>query len=291
MWVARYSRVDVIPAEVVARAYLRGLVPGRLASSVFWRLAQRDPRIARVTLDACVDISGKRFRLRLPLASRLNWTLLFSAASRSPDGAMLAEFVRRAETANGILDVGANVGLYTYHAAAVGNAPIVGVEPNEVLARNVNANLEANRLQRARVVCAAATDRPGDVTLHVGLDDLVSSVDGSHVNSYGGVATTRLVPGTTIDLLVQTAQLSPDLVKIDVEGHEVAVLRGAEQTLRRFRPIIFLEVRADSAGAVRSLLSRHGYRGRRFCATGLTDEADLAPGEPLGNFLYEPESR
>jgi Methyltransferase FkbM domain len=53
------------------------------------------------------------------------------------------------------------------------------------------------------------------------------------------------IPVRTLDSLREDLGFHPDLVKIDVEGYEIAVLRGASRTLREDRPVLFLEVHPD----------------------------------------------
>lgn len=52
----------------------------------------------------------------------------------------------------------------------------------------------------------------------------------------------------------------PDIVKIDVEGAEVLVLRGAQRLLAECRPLIYIEVCGEPAKEVFSILQQHGYR-------------------------------
>jgi hypothetical protein len=54
------------------------------------------------------------------------------------------------------------------------------------------------------------------------------------------------------------------VMKIDVEGFEVEVLRGAEQTIRGNRPVILVEIAIENLGAAELLLERLGYALRRI---------------------------
>jgi hypothetical protein len=94
-------------------------------------------------------------------------------------------------------------------------------------------------------------------------------------------------------------------VKIDVEGHELAALRGAEQTLRRCRPLVLVEVedrhRPDAVSSVRAFMATMGYEGWFFLDGVLTpidrfdvarhqDPKNLSGGRKLGvyvnNFVF-----
>jgi FkbM family methyltransferase len=278
-------------AEAVARAYAKELLPARLASGLFWRAAQRSPaRVRGKSITATVRFEEASLRLVLPLAHRQNWTILFGQFARSGDSVMLREFVSRARRARGTVDVGANAGLYTYHAAAVSpQVPLLALEPIVELAELLRANLYRNGRAAARVANVAASDMAGEAEFFVADSDEVSSLQSNHVQAYEGSAgSRRLVRTATLDQLVGERGFEHvDLIKIDVEGHELSVLRGATETLRTHRPALFLEVKSANADDARALLHANGYHVRRFDADGLAETDDVQPGDPLANFLCE----
>jgi FkbM family methyltransferase len=71
------------------------------------------------------------------------------------------------------------------------------------------------------------------------------------------------VPVVSIDVLIADEMYRvPDIIKIDVEGNEILVLMGMENTLTNHKPIIICELHThlgDSVEKVKSLLQRHGY--------------------------------
>jgi FkbM family methyltransferase len=203
---------------------------------------------------------------------------------------MLREFVSRARRARGIIDVGANAGLYTYHAAAAApQVPTLSLEPIEELAELLRANLTRNGRAAVRVANVAASDEAGQAEFFVAESDEVSSLESDHVSAYEGNAGTRRVVRTaTLDELVHEYGFEHvDLVKIDVEGHELSVLRGAAETLRTHRPSLLLEVTNENANEARALLGRIGYRLRRLDAAGLAPTDEVPGGHLLANFLCE----
>jgi FkbM family methyltransferase len=90
------------------------------------------------------------------------------------------------------------------------------------------------------------------------------------------------VPVTTLDAVFAEQSRTLNFLKIDVEGHELAVLQGAEQTLKLHRPAILVECEARhrSDGDVRPvfhLLESFGYEGSFFCNGERRPLADFDP--------------
>jgi hypothetical protein len=73
----------------------------------------------------------------------------------------------------------------------------------------------------------------------------------------GGVRSTRLVPTVTLDWLAARFP-APDVLKIDVEGAELAVLAGGAAVLAA-APVLICEVSAQNTAGVSGLLAEHGY--------------------------------
>lgn len=156
-----------------------------------------------------------------------------------------------------ILDIGANIGNHALFFAPHARE-VWAFEPNLRTAAllEVNAVLAPN----VRVFKLGLSDHAGTATLHVPADNL-------------GMAT--LQPGASGHPVACTLQRLDDLpglhanpvvlVKIDVEGHEAAALRGGLQMLQRDRPVVVFEqlaaeVQADGSSATLAVLRAAGYR-------------------------------
>jgi FkbM family methyltransferase len=108
-----------------------------------------------------------------------------------------------------------------------------GIEPNEHNARAARRNLELNGITNCRVIDAAVSDSPGQIMMNRSMNGQISLDKGD----FGR----RPVRAVSIDLL--TGELGPpDVLYIDVEGFECAVLEGAQETLARYAPDCFVEV-------------------------------------------------
>lgn len=156
------------------------------------------------------------------------------------------------------VDVGANVGLYTARmSAAVGpSGRVVALEPVPSTFALLAANTRVMPHENVTLHNAAATDAAGVVGMRVprsaaGLEDHYQS----HLCDDG--ADVRVV-GVRLDDLPLPHPVA--LVKVDAEGHELAVLRGMRRLLERDRPALVVEA-SDAEGAL-AFLAPLGYRMR-----------------------------
>lgn len=157
-----------------------------------------------------------------------------------------------------VFDVGANIGVFTLLQATQG-ARVYSFEPNPESYNRLLRNVTANKLsERVRLFPTALGDARVMGSLHV--------IDGG---TTGGVVTQAkagasvsgvAVPITTLDEVVSTMPgLSIDLLKIDAEGSEAAILRGGERTLDHVQRIILEYHSRDLLHQVREILTRKGF--------------------------------
>ncbi len=169
------------------------------------------------------------------------------------------------------VDVGANLGLYTLHAAGkVGSGGrVIAVEPSGREFERLEANLRLNGLANVTPLRYALSDADGLATLHVSCEDHEGlNTLGGFVHDGVTLAREERVRARRLDdVLAELGVAKVDAVKIDVEGAEWHVLRGAEGMLSASRPIVMIELlekslrlQNSSAAEVLGLLRRHGYR-------------------------------
>jgi FkbM family methyltransferase len=160
------------------------------------------------------------------------------------------------------LDVGANIGTYTLWAAELG-AEVIALEPAADTFRLLKENVALNGYQVTMVQAAA-----GD---HCGTARFTAGLDAANSLALDGPLVTELV---TIDSLIGDRRVAG--MKVDVEGFEIDVLRGAARALAEHRiGLIQVEWNQMSTVAVSSdrrpiadLLTSYGYRLYRPDETG-----------------------
>lgn len=156
-----------------------------------------------------------------------------------PDETVL--IARLLERVDRFIDVGANLGYYTCLALQRG-CGVMAIEPQPRNLRSLYQNLISNGWDRdAEVMPVALADASGLLTLYG-----ASGPSASLLQNWAGYSSKhrQIVSVSTLDHLL-TGRFEGErlLVKIDVEGAELGVLRGAQSTLRRdVRPVWLLEV-------------------------------------------------
>lgn len=140
-----------------------------------------------------------------------------------------------------IADIGANIGWYCAHmAAADPTAHVVAFEPVPSSFSWLRKTIERNGLNNVVAECLAIMDRPGIYEIFV--DPTISGAASAHPTVYIEDSCPVSVDAITLDSYAAEHGLRFDAVKLDVEGGELAVLRGADYVLANHRPMIFLEM-------------------------------------------------
>lgn len=156
-----------------------------------------------------------------------------------------------------VVEAGANIGAHTLPLAhQVGPRGVVyAFEPQRPIYEILCANMALNGRQNVRCRCEAVGDAAGEIIVPSIDYDAEANFSGL---SLGGYQSGERVPVVTIDSLEMPRC---DLIKVDVEGMELAVLRGAAQTIERFHPILYVENdRVESSPALVGHLMASGYR-------------------------------
>lgn len=171
----------------------------------------------------------------------------------------LRRYVRAGDV---VCDVGANKGSYLYWLARwCGDGRLIAFEPQPSLARRLSELCATLRFRNVVVEPKAVYSSSGELELFV--PD--GHQPGASLLCPSGKFTTVHVPVVTLDDYFDE-QVRISAMKIDVEGAELHVLRGAERILRDHRPLIVVECeeRHHASGGVNELFSylvALGYRG------------------------------
>ena len=181
------------------------------------------------------------------------------------------------------VDVGANRGIYTYWMGKRA-VRVDAFEPQPSLA----GYIRGAHLRNVRVHETALSDHAGTAQLLVPEDDGLARIASSDPgDAISAIAESKLATRTRLQVTTRTLDSfhlhDVGFLKIDAEGHELAVLHGAHETITASRPVVFVEAEARHApGAPANIIGlmreRYGYRTAAFvCRWALVDieEFDL----------------
>jgi len=165
------------------------------------------------------------------------WTyvFIFSKFKLLTEGNMMREVCNYIKPGSLVIDVGANIGFCTkfFLNHIVPEGKVVAIEPEQLnlrsLCRQFSAKIKAGNLV---VIDKVVADKSGNYYLHIDPCN-----PGGHVMAPRGIP----VKGITIDQIVSQIGLVPSLIKIDVEGYEELVIFGANETISKHHPILFIE--------------------------------------------------
>lgn len=166
-----------------------------------------------------------------------------------------------------VIDVGAHIGLVSLPVASVmaRNGELVSFEPARTNRELLVRHLRANGFERTRVEDALVGGEELAAVDFFEMDDasgMNSIVPGAMGDEYRSVRKAQV----TLDGYCERAGLTPEVIKIDVEGAELGVLRGARATLASCRPLVFLSVHprqiallGESTEALSALIESFNY--------------------------------
>jgi FkbM family methyltransferase len=250
-----HALFTVRPLETALTHFTRGhevtSLAGRLAPV---NASYRHPALRQITRDG--------INFKLDISDYQDWLVYWGLDTDRPLG--LYTLIREGDV---VFDIGTNIGDVCMHAAAqVGpRGRVYAFEPDPVSFRKLTDNLALNGFSNIFAANLGLGDAPATLTMKVNCP-----------TNRGGNRITRATPEgehfsivlETLDRFVAQREIDRlDVVKIDVEGFELAVLEGAREVLERFRPRLFIELidgnlreQGTSAAEVVAHLRSTGYR-------------------------------
>jgi FkbM family methyltransferase len=172
-----------------------------------------------------------------------------------------------------------------------GKGKVVAFEPAPILFTLASYHQRINGLRQLEIIPQAVSDQDSDGALFYILNDGMSYRNSLTIGSENvpfvtpGEKKALKVPATTLDTFISNTGLIPTLIKIDVEGAELLVLKGAQQLLDKYHPDLILAIHpywlpsSHSADQIFTFLSRYGY--------GCTESHIVwMDNMPVGDYLF-----
>jgi FkbM family methyltransferase len=201
-------------------------------------------------------------------------------------------FVKTLKETDIFYDIGANYGFFSYMASEICKE-IHLFEPNTELIEILKNNSD---IKKVTINDTALSDKKGEAELFLSESSGLSTINTSTINTHSYKFTnSKPVKTTTLDIYTQN-HTQPTFIKIDVEGAEESVIRGAIKLLSSNAPIIALEVWGKNNGGDISmkavdLLRTLGYKSFSIDKQGNLDAvsgdlSEIAPGNGGDNFIF-----
>lgn len=163
-----------------------------------------------------------------------------------------------------VWDIGGNLGLFALPAALkAASGQVYVIEPDVELAANLcrSLKLRKNNKLKVSVICLALSNSVGVATFEISkFSRAMNKLEavGRWNDNRVVVEELRFVPIMSIDTLAKAIR-PPTVLKIDVEGAEMDVLRGGEATISTFRPSILIEGPSELWDPMRVFFEKHRY--------------------------------
>lgn len=138
-------------------------------------------------------------------------------------------------------DIGANVGLYSIiFAKANPTWKIFSFEPNTGVHKNFHKNISFNNCGNIELFSLALSDSKGKASLRINQNRPGTS----SINSkFGKFSHSEIIQCISGDEMFLSGKIpAPNLIKIDVEGHELKVINGLKMIISKYKPVISIEV-------------------------------------------------
>jgi len=285
----RVARTVLRPFKPLLRAALRRMphgavrmLPAHVINSHSYLFGLFSPRIPS-------------FRSKLVLERTDDWNAMHLEAEdpETHGGETLDVFARLLPHVGTVFDIGSHTGIYAIMAGVQDpSRSVYAFEPVPRIYHRLRRNISLNRASNVQAFPYAVSEREGDIRLFVPKGQFPT--EASTLPGFREPAETITVSGVTVDSFAAEHGCSPDAMKIDTEGTEDKVLRGARRCLERDRPIIICEVlRGLTEPALHTLLDPLGYSYFIITRDGLIAKPRIE-GDPTYthlNYLMVPRDR
>lgn len=198
-----------------------------------------------------LGIANRQYKKRLPdnfymllnptehIQQQLFWYGYYEKELRE----LLKKIVRPGDV---FLDLGANIGYFSLLVANdFPSAKIISFEPIKALFQNMNDNISLNNIKNISTINAAVGEINDEEDLFVSAPDNLGMSSFKQPENYSGKKEKVIV--VTIDDWFKTSGLSKiDIIKLDVEGSELAGLKGMKEVLQKQKPVLIVEINPET---------------------------------------------
>lgn len=186
-------------------------------------------------------------------------------------------------------DLGANYGIHTLVLSRLvgSTGQVYSFEPSSRIGAEMWANVQRNGFTNVEWVQSAVAEQSGHMPMFAGHHDGAGHLQiGGHGNAGDHSGSVQTVTVTSLDDFVASGKRPPSFVKIDIEGAEGAALRGTRSVLRKYQPLVLVELHTPEQDiAVGKVLLECGYTAARI-EHHHPPITDMTQGWPISNGIW-----
>lgn len=163
-----------------------------------------------------------------------------------------------------IVDIGAQVGLYTLYAKYLPKSTFYAFEPFPSTFQALNENIRLNNIENVKTFNIAISDKQGETSLNTSIGHNGLHTLGSNPLRFNDIKPIT-VNTTTLD--IHFSDIPIHYIKIDTEGYEYYILKGGMNSIKKYKPIIQLEWNITNMqqcnvteSMMRELIAELGYK-------------------------------
>ncbi|MEM7162579.1 MAG: FkbM family methyltransferase [Bacteroidota bacterium] len=200
-----------------------------------------------------------------------------------------------------ILDIGANTGLYSLIAASKSaSCKVIAFEPNPINTERLKKNIHLNSLKNIEIEKYALGEDDGEIDFFVPKDNEISDTSSAVKEfselTYGGRKEWKpiKIEQLSIDSYIERKKLEKvSFIKIDVEGYELFVLKGAQHTIRTYQPNLLVEVflNEENRAFFSNFIQEYQYEIFFVHRNGIQKHRGSLKDKPGFNLLLCPQGR
>jgi len=247
---------DMVENVLPARRHVRlvGCPPAGVLFKVFWNLASTSFYGRSILKQVKYEHGRGYFHMELDLSKAPECGYYFYDLNPK-----LTEYLLKSRKTGTMLDVGANVGFYSL-VASLGFRQVYAFEPCATTFTRLENNIRLSAKDHIQACSLGLGSRSETAFLRVSESNPgTNTIDTSDlIDAHHNMV--EKIKVMTLDEIVSKFKIEQvDFIKIDVEGHEAEVLRGAQKTLQRWQPQLFIECHTNEALKTCAALLPKGY--------------------------------
>lgn len=187
------------------------------------------------------------------------------------------------------MDIGSNVGLRSVYSLSTGRNTIL-IDPNPEVNKITKSMIELNGFKNYTMeqIGLSDSDTGGELKFYISSSAYMSSFNKEHA-ALDKIVGEITIPVTSIDKYIfKNPDVMPGILKIDVEGFEMNVLKGAKNTLEKYKPAIVIEIldMGENRNAIVDYLEQFSYKPYFLFNKDEKMLKPLVKGEQITNHNY-----